>query len=121
MNVIIRGLGYLKIYRLLAIGAFTSMLLVTATNLVTPQLFQLLIDDGIEGQSWNAIIYATVFFLFFHFSTIALSFYLIFDSGVFFFSLFSRKPAITNWISIRVKLGSSDVYLCNKFLRASAF
>ncbi len=63
MNVILRGLGYLKTYRLLAIGAFISMLLVTATNLITPQLFQLLIDDGIEGQNWNAIVNATLFLL----------------------------------------------------------
>lgn len=63
MNVIMRGLGYLKKYQWLAAGAFISMLLVTATNLVTPQLFQLLIDDGIEGKNWNAVIYATVFLL----------------------------------------------------------
>ncbi|MEM7738433.1 MAG: ABC transporter ATP-binding protein [Deinococcota bacterium] len=63
MNVILRGLGYLSPYRWLAIGAFVSMVLVTATNLAVPQLFQQLIDNGIEGQNWNAIATVTIFLL----------------------------------------------------------
>ena len=63
MNVIFRGLGYLNPYRWLAIGAFVSMILVTATNLITPQLFQQLIDEGIEGQNWQTVINVTLILL----------------------------------------------------------
>ncbi|MFT7586682.1 MAG: ATP-binding cassette subfamily B multidrug efflux pump [Cellvibrionaceae bacterium] len=58
MDVIKRGISYLKPYSLLAIGAFISVLIVTATNLYVPQLIQQLIDDGIEGQNWNGILWA---------------------------------------------------------------
>ncbi|MEM7333810.1 MAG: ABC transporter ATP-binding protein [Chloroflexota bacterium] len=60
MQVIQRGLTYMRPYLGLAIGAFVSMLIVTATNLYTPQLIQQLIDDGIEAQDWNGIIAATI-------------------------------------------------------------
>ncbi|MEM7118173.1 MAG: ABC transporter ATP-binding protein [Chloroflexota bacterium] len=46
-------------YWLLAVGAFASMLIVTATNLYTPQLIQQLIDNGIETESWNGILWAS--------------------------------------------------------------
>ena len=45
-------------YWLLAVGAFISVLIVTATNLYAPQLIQLLIDDGIEGQNMSGIFWA---------------------------------------------------------------
>ncbi len=35
------------------------MLLVTATNLYVPQLIQQLIDEGIELENWNGILFAT--------------------------------------------------------------
>ncbi len=60
MQVIQRGLTYMRPYLGLAIGAFVSMLMVTAVNLYTPQLIQQLIDDGIEAQDWNGIVTATV-------------------------------------------------------------
>ena len=60
MQVIQRGLTYMRPYMGLAIGAFISMLMVTAVNLYTPQLIQQLIDDGIEAQNWNGVISATI-------------------------------------------------------------
>lgn len=59
MQVIRRGLIYLRPYRWLAGGAFVSTLVVTGLNLVAPQLFRRLIDDGIEARSWNEILLAT--------------------------------------------------------------
>lgn len=55
-----RGLTYLRPYARLAIGAFASMLLVTVANLLNPQLFQQLIDDGIEVNNMQGILIATV-------------------------------------------------------------
>jgi ATP-binding cassette subfamily B protein len=57
--MLLRGLRYVRPYALLAIGAFISMLVVTATNLFTPQLIRQLIDDGIEAQAWEAVLLAT--------------------------------------------------------------
>ncbi len=63
MDIIRRGLVYLRPYWRLAAGAFASMLIVTATNLYVPQVIQQLIDDGIEAQNWEGIIWATVILL----------------------------------------------------------
>jgi len=60
MQFIRRGLQQLSVYRWLAIGALLSMLIVTATNLVTPQLFQSLIDDGLNARNSDAIVTITV-------------------------------------------------------------
>ncbi|MEM7800320.1 MAG: ABC transporter ATP-binding protein [Chloroflexota bacterium] len=59
MDVILRGFTYLRPYQLRAVGAFVSMLIVTAANLYVPQLIQQLIDNGIEPQNWNAILLVT--------------------------------------------------------------
>ncbi|MEM7129757.1 MAG: ABC transporter ATP-binding protein [Chloroflexota bacterium] len=59
MNVTLRGLTYLRPYLRLALGAFVSMLVVTAANLYAPQLVRQLIDNGIEAGSWNGILIAT--------------------------------------------------------------
>ncbi len=59
MNVITRGLTYMKPYLGYSIGAFFSMLLVTASNLVYPQAVQYLIDEGITPRALNAIWVAT--------------------------------------------------------------
>lgn len=59
MQLFQRSLIYLRPYWHLAVGALLSTLLVTATNLYTPQLIRQLIDDGIEAQSWNGILAAT--------------------------------------------------------------
>ncbi|MEM8857679.1 MAG: ABC transporter transmembrane domain-containing protein, partial [Chloroflexota bacterium] len=63
MDIIRRGLVYLKAYWQLAVGAFISMLIVTATNLYTPQVIQQLIDDGIEARDWDGVIWATAILL----------------------------------------------------------
>ena len=60
MQVIMRGFSYLRPYLWYAIGAFVSMLLVTAANLYSPQLIQQLIDDGISAENLSGIIAATV-------------------------------------------------------------
>ncbi|MEZ4622595.1 MAG: ABC transporter transmembrane domain-containing protein [Caldilineaceae bacterium] len=59
MKAIRRILGYLGPYRFFAIGAMVSLLLVTATNLVTPQLLRWVIDTGITGKQLNVIIWGT--------------------------------------------------------------
>ena len=59
MDVIKQGLHYLRPYARFAIGAFLSMLIVTATNLYVPQLIQQLLDDGVEAKNWNGILWAT--------------------------------------------------------------
>lgn len=60
MNFARLGWATIKPYRLLAIGAILSTLIVTATNLVTPRLFQFLIDDGIEARNADVLIAVTV-------------------------------------------------------------
>ena len=59
MEVIRRGFTYLRPYWHLALGAFVSMLIVTATNLYSPELIQQLIDDGIEPSDWNRVLLVT--------------------------------------------------------------
>ncbi len=60
MQLIRRGLQQLVVYKWLAIGALISMLIVTATNLITPQLFQNLIDDGLNARNSDVIVSITV-------------------------------------------------------------
>lgn len=60
MAFIRRGLTYILPYRWLAAGALLSMIVVTAANLYTPQLFQLLIDDGILPENVSGVVTATV-------------------------------------------------------------
>ncbi|MDQ4074840.1 MAG: ABC transporter ATP-binding protein/permease [Chloroflexota bacterium] len=60
MDSIKRSLVYIRSSWAIALGAFVSLLLVTGANLYSPQLLRLLIDDGIEAQSWNGIVIATV-------------------------------------------------------------
>ena len=59
MKAIRRLLRYLGPYRFYAIGATLSLFLVTATNLVTPQLLRWVIDTGITGKQVNVIIWGT--------------------------------------------------------------
>jgi ATP-binding cassette subfamily B multidrug efflux pump len=53
-----RALGYLKHYWLLAAGAFLSLLISTATNLVIPRLTQAIIDDGIAARQMQVVLWA---------------------------------------------------------------
>ena len=59
MAFIRRGLGYMRPYLWLAVGAFASMLLVTASNLYTPILVQRLIDEGVTEENLSQIWVAT--------------------------------------------------------------
>lgn len=59
MKAIRRLLRYLGPYRYYALGATLSLFLVTATNLVTPQLLRWVIDTGITGKQLNVIIWGT--------------------------------------------------------------
>jgi ATP-binding cassette subfamily B protein len=55
MNALIRSIRYLSPYKWIAIGATFSLLMVTAANLVSPQLLRYVIDQGITAQSPSAI------------------------------------------------------------------
>jgi len=55
-----RALGYLKKYWRTTLGAFLSVLIVTATNLVSPQVLRLVIDNGITAKDMAVIIYASL-------------------------------------------------------------
>jgi ATP-binding cassette subfamily B multidrug efflux pump len=56
MRPLSRVLGHLKKYWLVALGAYLSLLVVTAGNLVTPRLLQVVIDRGITGKNMSVII-----------------------------------------------------------------
>jgi ATP-binding cassette subfamily B protein len=50
-------LGHLKKYWLVTLGAYLSLLVVTAGNLVTPRLLQVVIDQGISGKNMSVILW----------------------------------------------------------------
>lgn len=52
-----RALGYLRLYKPEAFGAFTALLCVTAANLVTPLLIGRAIDDGIRPGRLNVLLF----------------------------------------------------------------
>ena len=56
MNDLWRALRYLWNYWGTTLGAFLSLLIVTATNLFSPQLLRLVIDQGIRAQNFNVIL-----------------------------------------------------------------
>jgi ATP-binding cassette, subfamily B, multidrug efflux pump len=53
-----RVLGSLSAYRWLAVGSLGSLLLLTAANAVTPQLFRWGIDQGIAKQDRQIVLYS---------------------------------------------------------------
>ena len=55
-----RALAYLRGHKRDAAGAFVALLLVTATNLTTPQLVRLAIDDGIRRGDAPVVTFAVV-------------------------------------------------------------
>ena len=55
MKNVSRSLVYLWHYWPTALGTIVSLLLVTATNLVAPQLLRILIDDGIEALDLDTV------------------------------------------------------------------
>ncbi len=60
MKSLARAIRYLNPYRWTAIGAFLSMILVTAANLVNPQLLRVVIDQGIEAGVGQNVLWGTV-------------------------------------------------------------
>ncbi len=58
-----RALRYLLKYWQTALGAFISILIVTATNLYSPQLLQRVIDQGITPRNLNIVLTASLLLL----------------------------------------------------------
>jgi ATP-binding cassette, subfamily B, multidrug efflux pump len=61
MQSLNRVLGSLKSYRFIALGALVSLLLLTATNAITPQLFRWGIDEGITQKDEQIVLYSAGF------------------------------------------------------------
>jgi len=55
-----RALGYLRKYWRTTLGAFASLLLVTFTNLINPQILRIVIDQGITPRNLTAILFASL-------------------------------------------------------------
>jgi len=60
MSDLWRVLGYLRNYWTTALGAFLSLLIVTATNLASPQILRIVIDQGISAKNLVVVIYASL-------------------------------------------------------------
>jgi len=60
MRSLRRALRYLLPYWAMALAALLSLVLVSATNLASPQLLRLAIDGGIVGRQWGAVLWAAV-------------------------------------------------------------
>ncbi len=58
MQPLKRVLGSLNSYRFITFGAFVSLLMLTATNAVTPQLFRWGIDQGIAQKDLQTVLYS---------------------------------------------------------------
>lgn len=58
MKSLRRALKYLFPYWTTASSAFLSLVLVSATNLASPQFLRLAIDGGVVGHQWSAILWA---------------------------------------------------------------
>jgi ATP-binding cassette subfamily B multidrug efflux pump len=56
MHSLSRAVRYLRLYWLTATGAVISLLLVSAANLVFPQIVRHIIDGGIEGGDMQIIV-----------------------------------------------------------------
>jgi len=55
-----RAPGYLRKYWATTSGAFLSLLFVTATNLISPQILCIVIDQGISAKNLMVVIYASL-------------------------------------------------------------
>lgn len=58
-----RALGYLRKYWPVTLGAFASLLVVTLTSLISPQILQVLINRGISASNLSVIFYASLLLL----------------------------------------------------------
>ena len=59
MKSLRRALIYLRPYWLTAVGALLSLILVSAANLLSPQILRVVIDQGISAGSAQALIWST--------------------------------------------------------------
>ncbi|MBK9941637.1 MAG: ABC transporter ATP-binding protein [Kouleothrix sp.] len=59
MKSLQRALMFLRPYWLITLGAFLSLLLVTAANLAGPQILRVVIDSGIRDGNQAALLWAT--------------------------------------------------------------
>jgi len=59
-KALLRALAYLRAHRRDAIGAFVALLLVTAANLITPQLIRVAIDGGLTKNHPSQLRFAVV-------------------------------------------------------------
>lgn len=59
MDALKRAVSYLGPYRLIAVGAVFSLVMVTAANLVSPQLLRWVIDNGITARNPSTIVLGT--------------------------------------------------------------
>ncbi len=63
MKILTRASVYLRPYWLLTLGAFLSLVLVSAANLLSPQVLRVVIDDGISAKDSGALLWATLAFV----------------------------------------------------------
>ncbi len=56
MKALGRALTYMRSYWPMALAAFLSLILVTASNLIAPQLIRSLIDTGIKGKNESLVL-----------------------------------------------------------------
>lgn len=57
MSILWRALSFLRPYWATAMGAVLSLLMVTAANLVLPQIIRRIIDDGIQGGQLSIVLW----------------------------------------------------------------
>ena len=55
MSALRRSLGFLKSYWLITMGAFVSLIVTTAANLVSPQIIRMMLDNGIIAHNMDAL------------------------------------------------------------------
>ncbi len=60
MQALKRSLGFLKPYWLITLGAFFSLVVTTAANLVSPQIIRMLLDNGIVARNMDALVWAAL-------------------------------------------------------------
>ena len=58
-----RAFGYLGKYWRITLGAFVCLLIVTATNLINPQLLRIVVDQGISAGNLSTIVKTSLIIL----------------------------------------------------------
>src|SRR5437588_706673 len=96
MNDLWRALRYLWKYWGTTLGAFLSLLIVTATNLFSPQLLRLVIDQGIAAQNLRVILFGSATILLITNWKLALVALLIIPAILGVFLFFLTKSALVS-------------------------